>query len=271
MKRIGRSILSNAAGISNFLYLLIALLGFVLVWYGTIYLLSVPNFLLPKPDVVIREIIFRAPLLYRHMQVTLNETLLGFFLAIVVSVPVSVAVVWWKPVEKTLVPIMVFLQTVPKIAVAPLFIVWFGFGYVPKILISFLLAYFPIVIEMITGMRDVPFEMLDLAKSMSATAFQQFVKIRIPNSLPYFFNGLKLGMLLSLTGAITAEFMGSTEGLGYLIMYANVRLNTPLLFAVLIILLILGKVAYSVVEWVERAAVSWHVVFREREKVQFTV
>jgi len=250
---------------------IISAVGLILIWYVIIFLLSVPDFLLPGPYAVMREIISESSILLRHLLVTVKETILGFFLAIVIAIPISVAVVWWKPVEKTVMPLMVFLQTVPKVSIAPLFIIWFGFGYIPKILISFLLAYFPIVIEMITGMRDVPFEMLDLAKSMSATPFQTFVKIRIPNSLPYLFNGLKLGAILSLTGAITGEFMGSTEGLGFMILYANVRLNTTLLFAVLILLLFLGKIIYSMVEWIERHTISWHVVLREKEKVQLTV
>ena len=147
---------------------------------------------------------------------------------------------------------MVFLQTVPKVAIAPLFIIWFGFGYFPKVLISFLLAYFPIVIEMVTGLRDINPMVLDLAKSMSASSFQTFTKIRIPNSLPYMFSGLKLGALLSLVGAIVGEFMGSMKGLGYLVLYANDRMDTTLCFAVLVVLLLLGKVMFSMVEWIER-------------------
>jgi len=249
---------------------LVSIVGVILVWYGIIIFLSVPKFLLPAPYAVLREVIYGFSELFPHLLVTVKETFLGFLLALVVAVPISVAVVWWKPFERTVMPLMVFLQTVPKVSIAPLFIIWFGFGYIPKVLISFLLAYFPIVIEMITGMRDVPFEMLDLAKSMSATSFQTFVKIRIPNSLPYLFNGLKLGAMLSLSGAITGEFMGSSEGLGFMILYANVRLNTRLLFAVLILLLCLGRIIYSMIELIERHTISWHVVLREKEKVQVT-
>jgi NitT/TauT family transport system permease protein len=251
-------------------YPLGAALGLITVWQASVYFLSIPDYLLPGPFVVIHEIISSWPLLYQNALVTLYETSVGFGFAVIISIPISVAVVRWKPVERTVMPFMVFLQTVPKIAIAPLFMIWFGFGYFPKILISFLLAYFPIVIELITGLRDVEPEVLDLAKSMSAKPLQTFIKIRIPNSLPYMFNGLKLGALLALVGAVVGEFMGSLKGLGFLVIYANDRLDTTLLFADLVLLLLIGKLVYSVVEWVERYAISWHVVMRDKGKIMFT-
>lgn len=254
----------------DMLYPMGAALGLIVLWQLAVYVLSIPEYLLPGPIVVIAEIFKEWHLLCQNALVTLYETGMGFLLAVIVAIPISVAVVWWRPVEKTLMPLMVFLQTIPKVAIAPLFIIWFGFGHFPKILISFLLAYFPIVIEMITGLRDIEEEVMDLAKSMSATSLQTFVKIRIPNSLPYLFSGLKLGALLSLVGAVIGEFLGSMEGLGYLVIYANDRLDTTLLFADLVLLLLLGKVLFSVVEWLERYAISWHVVMREKERVMFS-
>jgi len=251
-------------------YPLSAALGLIVIWYLSVSLLSIPEYLIPGPFAVIEEVISKAPFLLKHTLITLYETLAGFFLALVFSVVASVAVVWWRPVEKAVMPLMVFLQTVPKVSIAPLFIIWFGFGCFPKIIISFLLAYFPIVIEMITGLRDIEPEVLDLSKSMSATSTQIFTKIRIPNSLPYFFTGLRLGALLALVGAIVAEFLGSGEGLGYLVIYANDRLDTRFLFAVLLVMLLLGKLAYSIVEWVEQHAIAWHVSMREKEKIMFT-
>ena len=119
-------------------------MGLIVIWQVSVYLLSIPEYLLPGPIVVIREIFLEWPLLYRNALVTLYETSVGFAFAVIVSIPISVMVVWWKPVEKIVMPLMVFLQTIPKIAIAPLFIIWFGFGYFPKILVSFLLAYFPL-------------------------------------------------------------------------------------------------------------------------------
>jgi NitT/TauT family transport system permease protein len=251
------------------LYPLGAAVGLILIWHLSIRFYSIPDYLLPGPFVVIEKIFSEWHLIYEHTLITLFETSIGFALALVLSIPIAVAVVWWKPVEKTVLPLMVFLQTVPKVALAPLFIIWFGFGYLPKILISFMLAYFPIVIETISGLRDIEPEVLDLAKSMSAKPLQTFIKIRIPNSLPYMFSGLKLGALLSLVGAVVGEFMGAMKGLGYLVQYANDRMDTTLCFAVLVVLLLLGKVIFSAVEWIERYAISWHVAMRD-ENIMFT-
>jgi NitT/TauT family transport system permease protein len=252
------------------LYPLSAALGLILAWQGFVSYYAIPDYLLPGPFAVIKMMFSEWSLIYPHVLITLFEAGVGFLLALIIAIPVSVAVVWWKPVEKTVLPLMVFLQTVPKVAIAPLFIIWFGFGYFPKILISLLLAYFPIVIEMITGLRDIEPEVLDLAKSMSAKPVQTFIKIRIPNSLPYMFAGLKLGAVFSLVGAVIGEFMGSMKGLGFLVMYANDRMDTTLCFAVLVVLLLLGKLTFSVVEWAEKYAISWHVVMREKDKIMFT-
>ncbi len=248
------------------LYPLSTTLGLLLIWQVCVTALTIPDYLMPGPFVVVKEIFNNVPLLWEHTLVTLYETSLGFLMGLAFAIPVSVMVVWWKPVDKVVMPIMVFLQTVPKVSIAPLFIVWFGFGHFPKVLISFLMAYFPIVIEMIAGMRDLEPEVLDLSKSMSATPLQIFIKIRIPNSLPYLFTGLKLGGLLSMVGAVVGEFMGSMEGLGYLVIYANDRLNTKLLFADLVVLLLIGRGIYSLIEWIERYVISWHVVMRGKEK-----
>jgi NitT/TauT family transport system permease protein len=252
------------------LYPLSAALGLILAWQGFVSYYAIPDYLLPGPFAVIKMMFSEWSLIYPHVLITLFEAGVGFLLALIIAIPVSVAVVWWKPVEKTVLPLMVFLQTVPKVAIAPLFIIWFGFGYFPKILISLLLAYFPIVIEMITGLRDIEPEVLDLAKSMSAKPVQTFIKIRIPNSLPYMFAGLKLGAVFALVGAVIGEFMGSMKGLGFLVMYANDRMDTTLTFAVLVVLLLLGKLTFSVVEWAEKYAISWHVVMREKDKIMFT-
>ena len=244
-------------------------LALVATWQVSIYIFSIPPYLLPGPYLIIKELFSNSHLLWEHAWVTIYETFLGLGLAVIVAIPISVVVVWSKPIEKTVVPIMVFFQTIPKVAIAPLIMIWFGYGYYSIIFISFLLAYFPIAIQMIAGLQDVEPELLNLVKSMSATPLQSFIKIRIPNSLPYFFSGLKLGVLLAWSGAIMGEFMGSMKGLGFLVIYAGERSNTKLVFADLVILLVLGKVYFSLVEWIEQYVISWHTVGREREKVSY--
>jgi len=258
------------ARIKDSAYPIVTTLAILVLWQLSIVLFSVPDFILPGPLVIIKAFFGHLGLLSQHTLVTVYETLAGLLLAVVFSIFVSIVIVWSRGVEKTLVPLMVFLQTTPKIAIAPLFIVWFGCGYTPKIIISFWLAYFPIVLAMTTGLRDIQPEMIDLTKSMSATTWQTFIKVRIPNSLPHFFSGLKLGGLVAMLGSITGEFVGSDAGLGYLITMANHNNDVKLLFSVLIVLVLLGRLIYGATVLTERRAISWHVVLRAEEEKFFT-
>jgi len=258
------------ARIKDSLYPIATTFAILILWQLSIVLFSVPDFILPGPLVIIKAFFGHLRLLSGHTLVTVYETIAGLLLAVVFSIFVSIIIVWSKGVEKTVVPLMVFFQTTPKIAIAPLFIVWFGFGYTPKVIISFWLAYFPIVIAMITGLRDIQPEMVDLTKSMSATTWQTFVKVRIPNSLPHFFSGLKLGGLVAMLGSITGEFVGSDAGLGYLITMANHNNDVKLLFSVLIVLVLLGRIIYASTVLIEKHAISWHVALRTEEEKFFT-
>jgi NitT/TauT family transport system permease protein len=250
-----------------------AALGFILFWQIAVSVFSVPKYMLPGPYEVLYEIFVDSPVsLIKHSLITLYEAVLGFMLAVIVAVPFSVAVVWWRPVEKTLLPLMIFIKTVPKVAIAPLFIIWFGFGPFPKVIISFMIAYFPLVIEMIAGLRAVEPTVIRLLRSMSASKFQIFTKARIPNSMPHFFSGIKLASLFCLVGAIVGEFMGSQDGLGYLVLYAMARFDTTLAFAVITVFMFLGRALFYFAELAERYTISWHVVMRTKEdkKVAFT-
>jgi NitT/TauT family transport system permease protein len=255
---------------NRYIYPSVGIAGFIICWEMVIVLFYLPEYILPTPYVTIVSFFKNLGALIPHILTTLYETFLGLMFAIIFSIMFSVVVVWFRLVEKTVMPVMVFLQTTPKIAVAPLFLVWFGVGYTPKVVISFWLAYFPIMINMITGLRDVQPEMIDLASSMSASKLQTFIKIRLPNSLPYFFSGLKLGAIVALLGAIVGEYVGADKGLGYLIMWANSSYDVKMLFSVVIALVLLGKAIYTIVEWVEKYMISWHVIARSEEEKFFT-
>ncbi len=259
-----------ALTIKDAMYPICTTIGILLLWQLTVVLFSLPEYILPGPLLTVEAFFKLFGLLSQHALITIYETLAGLLLAIVFSVIVAVVVVWSRGVEKTLMPLLVFFQTTPKIAIAPLFLVWFGFGYAPKIVISFWIAYFPIAISTITGLRDIQPELVDLTKSMSATTLQTFVKVRIPNSLPYFFSGLKLGGIVALLGALMGEFVGSDAGLGYLITMANHNNDVKLLFANVIYLAILGRLIYTIVCLIEKRAISWHVALRTEEDRIFT-
>lgn len=256
--------------IKDALYPISAVIGALILWHLAVHVFSIPDYALPTPWIVLQEFFRRLGLVSSHTLITLYETLVGLSIAIVFSIIISIIIVRSRGAERAIMPLLVFFQTTPKIAIAPLFIVWLGFGYTPKIIISFWLAYFPIVIATITGLRAVEPEMIDLTKSMSATTLQTFIKVRIPNSLPHFFSGLKLGGLVALLGSIVGEFVGSDEGLGYLIVMANHNSDVKLLFSVLIALIILGKCIYSSTVWIEKYVISWHVAMRREEEKFFT-
>lgn len=252
------------------LYPIFTTVTILVLWQGAVSIFSVPEFILPGPVAIILELFKLIGLLLYHGWVTMYETVLGLVLAIILALVLSVFVVWHRPVEKMVWPILVFLHTTPKIAIAPLFIIWFGFGALPKIIISLWLAYFPVAIATITGLRDVEPEMIDLSNSMSCTTLQTFLKIRIPNSLPHFFSGLKLGSIVALLGAILGEYVGSDKGLGYIIDMAIHNTDVKMLFADVIVLTILGRLLYWSVCIAERYVISWHVAMRVDDQKMFS-
>ena len=186
------------------------------------------------------------------------ETVIGFGIAAAVGVLVAVVMVYSSTVEKTVYPLILFAQVIPKIAIAPLFIVWLGFGPSPKILVAVLMAFFPIVISCLAGLRTVDPEILELTSTMGASRFKTFMKIRFPASLPQLMSGLKVAATLAVTGAVVGEFVGSNEGLGYVILQANGNVDTAMLFAALIIMSFLGIVLFAIIEIAEKLLIPWH-------------
>jgi NitT/TauT family transport system permease protein len=221
--------------------------------------LKVPRYILPTPLATLAELQARAPLLAQHALTTLGEIALGFLLAVAVSVPCGMAVAFSRGVERVVMPVLVFTQLVPKIALAPLFIIWFGFGLFPKVFMTFLLSFFPIVINAVTGFRSLDREIEYLTRSMGLGAWAAFVKVRLPHALPQIFAGLKVAITLATVGAIIGEFVGSDRGLGYLLLVAGGDLRTELLFATLAVLTVIGLVLYYVMALLERLAIPWHV------------
>ena len=242
-----------------------AILAIVLAWQLFVVLFHVPTFVLPAPTMILVRVVQESDLLFSHALVTAVEVLLGFALSVVVSIPLAVVIVYSRFLERTLYPLMVISQTVPKIAVAPLFVIWFGFGSLPKILIAFLIAFFPIVIDTVVGLRSLETEMIHLARSMGARAVTTFWKFRFPNALPNVFGGLKVAITFAVVGAVVGEFVGANRGLGYLLLVANGNIDTVLLFAGIFVLTLMGIAAFMMVDMVERVLLRWHVSQRQIE------
>lgn len=253
---------------TDVLYPLILTVLIIVGWHYFVKMAGLPKFLLPPPKAVIIELFQKWHLLLFHSIFTVYELIMGFILSIIVGVPCAIIIVWSKALDKALTPLLLVSQTVPKVAIAPLLVIWFGFGVLPKILISFLIAFFPIVISTAAGLKSVEPDMMDLIKSMSAKKWQVFLKVRIPNSLPYFFSGAKISIALSVIGAIVGEWVGSDKGLGYLLLVANNNMDAVLLFADMVLLSLIGILFFYMIIWLETILLPWHVAMRKESVVE---
>jgi NitT/TauT family transport system permease protein len=238
---------------------------FLAVWQAGVKLLKVPAYLLPAPIDIIAMFFGELPKLASHGWVTAYEMLLGYGLAVVVAIPLAIAITASQRFDRFVMPQMLFFQVVPKVAIAPLFLVWFGVGAMPKILIAFLISFFPIVIDAAVGLRSMSAEMNDLARSMGAGKLQVFTRFRLPTSLPYLFSGLKVAATLAIAGAVVGEFVGADKGLGYLLLVTGTNLETTMVFATLVMLTLIGLVFFYAVELLEALLIPWHVSHRVRE------
>jgi NitT/TauT family transport system permease protein len=235
----------------------------LLVWDLAVRVFDLPVYLVPQPSAVAGRIVSDARLLVRHGGITLAESVGGFLLSVAVGVPLGMALVASRMLERSVMPLLVVSQSFPKVAIAPLIVIWFGLGVLPKLVIGFLIAFFPVVISAIAGMRSVDPELLDLAQSMQGSPFRTFVKIRVPFALPQMFAGFKVAVAFATVGAVVGEWVGADSGLGYLLLWANANLDTPLLFAILVCLMVIGLALYYLVEVMERLLLPWHVSLRE--------
>ena len=237
---------------------LIMLVGLFVLWELAIVIFKIPPYLVPAPMDVAKTMIAEWPELWRQSLVTATAAIAGFGLSIVIGIPIAMAIAYSRAVESYVYPLMVFSQSIPKVAIAPLFVVWFGFGIFPKVVSAFLLGFFPVVVATVMGFKSVEPDMLDLARSMRASRWQTFAKISLPNALPSIFSGLKVSATLAVVGAVVGEFVGSNSGIGYLLQIANGNFNLPLMFAALVILSLMGVILFAIVELVEKMMIPWH-------------
>ncbi|MGN7779190.1 ABC transporter permease [Mycolicibacterium sp. 22603] len=256
--RRARRSFSPARTLSNTWRPIVLVLALLAGWWAVTEAELVAPYILPSPADTWAATQQNAAYLAANTWVTTWETVIGFLIATIVGVFVAVMMIYSTSFEKTVYPLILFAQVVPKIAIAPLFIVWLGFGPSPKILVAVLMAFFPIVISGLAGLRSVDPEILELTSTMGASRFKTFMKVRFPASLPQLMSGLKVAATLAVTGAVVGEFVGANEGLGYVILQANGSLDTAMLFAALIIMSILGIVLFAIIEIAEKLLIPWH-------------
>lgn len=229
-----------------------------LFWEFSTRFFEVPIFVLPSPSVIILKIIDAWDLLAWNALTTLQEILLGFGMSVVIGIPLAVLIVYSSIFERVAFPLMVSLQTIPKVALAPIIVMWLGYGIMPKVMVAFLISFFPIVISAVIGMRSAEKEMIYLVQSMGANELTTFLKIRLPKALPSIFGGLRIGIGQAVVGATVGEFIAAERGLGYLQLIAQVRLDTPLLFAAVVVLSLMGVLLFNVIAWAEHIAIPWN-------------
>ena len=241
---------------------LLTLVAMVVVWELAVDLFRVPEYVLPTPRGIAAAMVKEWRYLALHTWITVQEVLLGFAMAVCVGIPTAMAIVYSPVIERAIYPLLVGSQSVPKIAIAPLLIFWAGLGLFPKVLVAFLISFFPIIIDTVVGLRSVEPEMLHLARSMGAGAGRTFLKIRFPSALPNIFAGLKVAVTLAVVGAIVGEFIQADRGLGYALLQANAVMDTRLGFAAIIVLSAVGIAMFVAVDLLERRLIPWHASHR---------
>jgi len=249
----------NAAWIRPFLFLIFI----VIVWDLSIRLFHIPPYQIPAPADVVMVLWTDWPELLRQTWPTTYATLGGFLASAAFGIPVAMLIAGSKTVESYIYPLLVFSQSVPKVAIAPLFVVWFGFGIIPKVIAAFLLGFFPVVVSAVQGFKSVDPDMVDLARAMQGSRFQVFCAVNLPHAMPSIFSGLKVSVTLAVVGAVVGEFVGSNSGIGYVLQRSIGTFDLPTMFAALVILALLGVILFWVVDRIERFVIPWHVSQRE--------
>ena len=224
----------------------------LLIWQLSVPLLRISPFVLPTPTMIAARLVTDHTMLLAHASVTLYEVAFGFALATIIGVPLALAIFYSRIVEKALYPVLVGLQTIPKAALAPLLVLYLGYGWAPKIFLAFLISFFPIVISTVVGLQSLEKGMVNLARSMGASEWQTFFKIRLPAALPNIFAGLKVGISLAVIGAVIGEYVAAERGLGYLQLQATSQFDTTLNFAAVVMISLIGVVLYMVLGLLER-------------------
>jgi NitT/TauT family transport system permease protein len=238
-----------------------------IAWELAIRLFHVPTFVLPAPSAIVRSLVESRARLASAAISTAIEISLGFILAALTGIIIALVIVRFERFGRALYPLIVLFQNVPKVALAPIFILWFGFDLTPKVALIVVIAFFPVAIDMLAGLQSVEPSFVALMQSVGASRGKILLRVRIPHSLPHLMAGLKVAITFSVIGAIVGEFAGANQGLGYVIEFASTQLDTPLIFAALVVVSVQGLAFYYVVELAERLLVPWSPKYDTHRRV----
>jgi len=238
-------------------------LACLVLWEAAIWLFKVEPYVLPAPSAIALVMIEQFPALAAAALVTAEEILIGFILSAVTGIAVAIIIARFETFGRALYPLIVLFQNVPKVALAPIFILWFGYDLAPKVLLIVVIAFFPVAIGMLSGLQSVDPSLVSLMRSVGAGPGTILKRVRLPHALPQLMAGLKVAVTLSVIGAIVGEFAGASAGLGYLIQFASTQLETALVFAAILVVSVLGLVFYYVVEIAEQYLIPWAPKFAD--------
>src|SRR5438034_709334 len=236
------------------------LTGFVVIiaiWDALVELLHVPVFILPSPSSVLQALADKRETFFSNAEYTAGVVVTGFVIAVAIAVSLALVIAFSRTLSAIVYPLIVSTQAVPKVALAPLILMWLGFGPRGGVLVTVLISFFPIVVDTVLGLKSLPEELHYLALSMGAGRWRTFVKIRIPYALPFLFSGMKIAITLSVVGAVVGEFVGSNQGLGYYLLVASANAQTDEVFADVFILSFLAVALFGVMQLLERILVPW--------------
>jgi NitT/TauT family transport system permease protein len=228
----------------------------LLVWYLFVRFGDVPKFVMPGPVDTLNALLQTSYGWWSNTLVTATEIFGGYAMALVVGVLLALLFTWSKTLEALMLPLLVTMNMIPKVALGPLIIVWFKYGVWPNSLMAFSITVFPILLTTARGLREIEPELLDLVRSLRGSRWQLFTKVQLPGALPYIFSGMKVGAILAVAGAIVGEFLGSDRGLGYLMLQVQVTLDTPAMFMAVIIITLLGVLLYGLVLLLEHLLIA---------------
>lgn len=260
--RAHASALFQAGWVKPFILLLLI----VVFWDLAIRIFRIPPYQVPAPRDVIVTLWRDGPELLAQSVPTTVATVLGFLLSAAIGIPTAMLIAGSRTVEAYVYPLLVFSQSIPKVAIAPLFVVWFGFGLEPKVISAFLLGVFPVVVSAVQGFKSLDPETLDLARAMAASRWQIFRMVGLPQAMPAIFSGLKVSVTLAVVGAVVGEFVGANSGIGFVLQRSIGNFELPTMFAALVILALLGVLLFWLVDCIERLVIPWHAS-RRRELI----
>ena len=249
---------------SNITITTIWLILLIAIWEGSVSIFQIESWILPKPSAIVQELIEMKDLLLPNTLQTLQEVIIGLFFAILLGTSIAI-IMDVIPLFRILInPLLVISQTIPIVVLAPLFIIWFGYGMLPKVMVVILVCFFPIALSILEGFQTVDKNMLKLLQTMRATKWQIYQKVKFPAVLPYFFSGLKIAVTYSVMGAIIGEWLGASEGLGVMLTRATKSFLTARVFGIAAIIVMVTLLLYFIVEFMARITAPW--IYRKEDR-----